>query len=319
MIRFSRFCKNSAVPFLFGLIFYFVTSLLFSGALVFAASDNNEGSKPALPAQKPAPGKSTTAPQGATTTDLSSLLLTRNIMFVRLEKGFYQIREVFLFQNSGKATIVSNNGAPTIHLLLPKSSNIRDSDSQLMGAPQGLDRARTRIAGGQIISDEPIPPGAKIVSLVYRLADEFGGITVNRPITYGTKNFAVLPEKNRVQTGADNLVKGQEVNFQDVTYDAYVGATTTGNSVRISLKAPDSMGGLGYFYAVGGGLTVLGVFLALFIRGRRKKGLAHQVEREELLRSLAALDDRLVQGGISSDDHRRQRAPRFERLREISQ
>ena len=27
------------------------------------------------------------------------------------------------------------------------------------------------------------------------------------------------------------------------------------------------MGGLGYFYAVGGALTVLGVFLALFIRG----------------------------------------------------
>ncbi len=298
--------------------------LLLSATPSFGAEAKKEGLPPGHPpigaVQPKGPGGAADVkkPPGATTTDLSSLSVTRNIMFVRLEKGFYQIREMFLFQNSGKATIVSNNGAPTIRLVLPKSSNIRNSDSQLMEFPQGLDRARTRVAGAQIVSNEPIPPGTKLVGLVYRLADEFGGITVERPITYGTKNFAVLPEKDRVQTGADNLNRGDEVNFQGVTYDAFVGATTAGRSVRISLKAPDSLGGLVYFYAVGGGLTVLGVFLALFIRGRRKKGLAHQVEREELLRAIAAVDDRLAQGEISPDDHRRQRASRFERLREIS-
>ena len=318
MIRLSRFHENLARSFPAGLVFFFAASLFFSGSLSFGAADKNEGSAPALPAQTPAPGKSAAAPQGATTTDLSSLSVTRNILLIRLEKGFYQIREMFLFQNSGQATIVSKNGAPTIRLVLPKSDNIRGSDSQLMGFPQGLDRARTRIAGNQILSDEPIPPGTKLVGLVYRLADEFGGIMVERPITYGTKSFSILPEKDRVQTGMNKLVQGDETTFQNVTYNTFTGATAVGSVVRFSLKAPDSMGGLGYFYAVGGGLSVLGVFLALFIRVRRKKGLAHQVEREELIRSLAALDDRLAQGQISSDVHLRQRAPRFERLREIS-
>ncbi len=317
-MRLSRFHGNFAVPFPAGLVLFFAASLLFSGTLSFGAADKNKRPAPALPAQTPAPGESAAAPQGATTTDLSALSVTRNVLFIRLNKGFYQIREVFLFQNSGQATIVSRNGAPTIRLVLPKSDNIRNSNSQLMEFPQGLDRARTRIAGDQILSNEPIPPGTKIVALVYRLADEFGGIMVQRPISYATKSFAILPEKDRVQTGMNKLVRGDEVKFQGVTYDSFAGATTAGSVVGFSLKAPDSMGGLGYFYAVGGALAGLGVFLALFIRVRRKKGLAHQVEREELIRSLAALDDRLAQGQIATDEHLRQRAPRFERLREIS-
>ena len=141
---------------------------------------------------------------------------------------------------------------------------------------------------------------------------------VERPITYGTKSFSILPEKDRVQTDVTGLEPGNEATFQDVNYNTFTGATAAGSVVRFSLKAPDSLGGLGYFYAVGGALAGLGVILALIIRVRRKKGLAHQVEREELLRALAALDDRLEQGRISADEHLRQRAPRFERLREIS-
>ena len=124
-MQLSRFRENLAVPFPAGLVFFFAASLFFSGALSFGAVDKNEG-----PA--PAPGKSAAAPQGATTTDLSSLSVTRNILLIRLDKGFYQIREMFLFQNSGQATIVSKNGAPTIRLVLPKSDNIRGSDSHLM-------------------------------------------------------------------------------------------------------------------------------------------------------------------------------------------
>ncbi len=257
------------------------------------------------------------APAGSTT-DLSALSVTRNILFIRLDKGFYQIREVIQFQNTGRLPIVSKGGAPTIRLILPKSSNIRDPRSQLLGDPQGLDPKRTRVEGGEILSNEPIPPGTKLVSIVYRLMDEFGGITVLRPIIYGTKNFAILAQKDRVQTGVSGLMPGSETTFQDVTYNTFVGSTTAGSVVRFTLKAPDSMGGLGYFYAVVGALVGLSVILALFIRVRRKKGLARQVEREELVRSLAALDDRLAQGQISADEHLSQRASRFERLREIS-
>lgn len=289
-------------------VFFFI-----SGAVALAAQDAPQDKQ--APVEAPGPGMS--VPAGSTT-DLSFLSVTRNILFIRLDKGFYQIREVIQFQNTGRVPIVSKGGAPTIRIILPKSSNIRGPNAQLLRAPQGLDPKRMRLEGDEILSDEPIPPGTKLVSIVYRLMDEFGGIMVRRPTTYGTKNFAILAEKDRVQTGMNDLMPGSETTFQDVTYNKFVGATTAGSVVRFSLKAPDSMGGLGYFYAVGGALAGLGAILALFIRMRRKKGLAHQVEREELIRSLAAMDDRLAQGQISADEHLHQRASRFERLREIS-
>ncbi len=285
---------------------------------IFAA--NAPAAQDALPdkqAPLEAPGPSLPVP-AESTTDLSALTVTRNVLLIRLEKGFYQIQEMILFQNTGRLPIVSKGGAPTIRLVLPRSNNIRSPGAQLLSAPQGLDPKRVRIEGDQILSTEPIPPGTKLVRIVYRLMDEFGGIMVQRPITYGTKSFAILAEKDRVQTGVSGLMPGNETTFREITYSTFSGTATAGSVVRFSLKAPDSMGGLGYFYAVGGALVGLGVFLALFIRVRRKKGLAHQVEREELIRSLAALDDRLAQGQLSSDEHLRQRAPRFERLREIS-
>ena len=47
------------------------------------------------------------------------------------------------------------------------------------------------------------------------------------------------------------------------------------------------------------------------------QGICSRLERN-MDRILAVLDDRLAQGDISPDEHHRQRAPRFERLREIS-
>lgn len=264
-------------------------------------------------------GQQTGPVQGPTTTDLSSLSLSRHVMFVNLEKGYFQIRDVYMFQNSGKATIVSNNGAPTLRFSLPRSNHVRQPEAQLLSAPQGIAQGRYQMAGEQILATEPIPPGMKFVALFYRLADEYGGIFVQQPVVYGSTNFAILPEKDRVQVTADGMSKGQEVTFQNVTYSPVAGRTTRGGFLRFSLKAPDSMGGVVYFYIVGGAFVALGTVLAMAIRVRRKKGLSRQVEREELLRSIAALDDRLANQEISSEEHFRERAARYIRLREISQ
>ncbi len=323
MIRHRFFCK--ALPHFSpaGPVCLLAAILFFPQTPAAGAERKIEDLPPGHPAVSPKQaqksGKTTKAVPGATTTDTSSLSLTRNIMFIKLEKGFYHIREVFQFQNFGQATILSKDGAPTIRLTLPRSNNIRNPAAQMVNAPQGLDQNRVRRDGDQILSDEPIPPGAKLVGLDYRLADEFGGIMVEKPVAYGSSSFAILPEKDRVQLGmVDNLNRGDPVKFQDREYESFVGTTRAGSTIRFHLKAPDSLGGLWYFYAVGGGLFVLGAFLALAIRGRRKKGLMVRVEREELLRSLAALDDRQARGEISPDEHFQQRAPRFERLRKIS-
>ena len=84
-----------------------------------------------------APPKTKTAVSGPTTTDLSRLKLKRNILTIRLEKGFFEFVEMMDFENEGSATIVSKGGAPTLRFVLPKSSNIRNP-------PRALGRSARR-------------------------------------------------------------------------------------------------------------------------------------------------------------------------------
>ncbi len=275
---------------------------------------------PGSPSTSASPGKAPSSPvlKEETTTDTSQLTLARNILFVRLNKGFYEVREIFMFENRGKKTIVSKGGAPTLRFVLPKSNNIRNPGAQLTAPMQGLDPKNIQRVGREMLSTEPIPPGMKLVGLFYRLADEFGGIFVERPIIYGTQSFAILPEKDRVQMGADGFSLGSPVKFQDGEYESYATVSRSGSVVRFTLKAPDSRGGILYFYAAGGVIFILGAGLAFWIRGRRKQGRTLQAERDELVRAVAALDDRRAQGGISASEHESIRGPRIERLRELS-
>ena len=255
----------------------------------------------------------------ATTSDTSRLTLMRNILFVRLTKGFYEIQEIFMFQNRGKKTIVSKHGSPTLRLVLPRSNNIRSPDAELSAPFQGVRRKNVRLSGAEVIITEPIPPGIKLVGLFYRLADEFGGIVVDRPIAYGTSSFALLTEKGRVQTGTESFMRQRDtVKFEEKEYDSFLGSTRAGAVVRFTLKAPDSAGGLVYFYAAGGMFVLLGGGLSVWIRIRRRGDLVARMERDELLRSLVSLDDRLEQGEISAEAHQSQRGPLFESLRGMS-
>ncbi len=278
------------------------------------------GKAPGSPSSSASPEKATgsQAPTGGTTTDTSQLALSRNILFVRLAKGFFEVREIFMFENRGKSTIVSKGGAPTLRFALPKSNNIRNPGAEMTAPVQGLDPKNVQWAGEEILSTEPIPPGMKLVGLFYRLADEFGGIFVERPIVYGTPSFALLPQKDRVQVDAEGFSVGSPVKFEDGEYESYTTASRSGNVVRFSLKAPDSGGGILYFFAAGGGVFILGTGLAFWIRGRRKQELTLQAERDELVRAIAALDDRRAQGEISDSEFESVRGSRFERLRELS-
>lgn len=265
-----------------------------------------------------APPKTKTAVSGPTTTDLSRLKLKRNILTIRLEKGFFEFVEMMDFENEGSATIVSKGGAPTLRFVLPKSSNIRNPRARWGAAPAGVDPKFLATVGDELRTSEPIPPGRKFIVLLYRLEDEFGGIRVEKPILYDTPSLAVLPEKDRVQAQAIGFAAQPAVEFQSREYNRFVGTARAGTVVRIDMQAPDSMGGLGVFYVVGGVMVVLSLGLGLYIRKRRNTAYSAQVEREEILRSIALLDDRLAAGEISTDEHVRERTSRFERLKELS-
>ncbi len=283
--------------------------------LLFSSSSLSHAGPAKLQA---APPKAKVRISGPTTTDLSPLKLKRNILTIRLEKGFFEFVEMMDFENEGSATIVSKGGAPTLRFVLPRSSNIRNPRARWGAAPAGLDPKFLTSAGDELRTTEPIPPGRKFIVLLYRLEDEFGGIRVSKPILYDTPSFAVLPEKDRVQAQAPGFSAQPAVNFQNREYNRFVGAARAGTLARIDMQAPDSMGGLGVFYVVGGVVVVLSLGLGLYVRKRRNTAYSTQVEREEILRAIALLDDRLASGEITSDEYARERAPRFERLKELS-
>jgi len=265
-----------------------------------------------------APPRGKAESPAAETTDLSRLRLRSNVLAIRLEKGFFEVVEMLDFENEGSAAIVSKDGAPTLRFALPRSSNIRNPRARWSAAPVGLDQKFLTSAGDELRTSEPIPPGRKFVVLTYRLADEFGGIRVEKPILYDTGNFAVLPEKGLVQASVPGFSAAPALTLQNREYERFAGAVRTGAVVRIDIQAPDSTGGLGIFYVVGGLAAASGLGLGFYIRKRRSAALSAQAEREETLRAIALLDDRLAQGEISPDEHARARAPRFERLRELS-
>lgn len=264
----------------------------------------------AAAAPKTAPGKGP-AEQGA-------LRLNRRVMMIRLDKGYFEVVEFLDLENTGKTPIVSKNGAPTLRITLPRSDNIRNPNALDWGIGRGLDPKKVQRVGDEILSFETIPPGPRPVMLFYKFQDEFGGIWVERPVRIGTTNFAILPEKGRVQMQAGGMRQLASVKFQDRELDRYVGAAPAGTTMRIHLMAPSSMADPTYFYMAAGGLAVFGGVLGLWIRKRRNASLLGKIEREKLLISIAELDDRLALGKIASEAHREERGARFARLRELS-
>lgn len=290
--------------------------MIFLGLFLLFSSSSLSYAGPAK--LKAAPPRAKVQSSGPMTTDLSQLKLKRNIVTIRLEKGFFEFVEMMDFENEGNATIVSKDGVPTLRFALPKSSNIRNPRARWGAAPAGLDPKFLTTVGDEIRTTEPVPPGRKFIVLLYRLEDEYGGIRVEKPILYDTPSFVVLPEKDRVQAQAPGFSAQPAVKFQNREYNRFVGAARAGTVARIDVQAPDSMGGLGVFYVVGGVVVVLSLGLGLYVRKRRNTAYSAQVEREEILRAIALLDDRLASGDISSDEYARERAPRFERLKELS-
>ena len=248
----------------------------------------------------------------------SALRLNRRVMMIRLEKGYYEIIEFFDLENTGKTPIVSQGGAPTLNITLPRSDSVRNPGALDWRIGQGLDPKKVQVTGSEVLSFETIPPGLRQVVLFYKFQDEFGGISVERPVRLGTQNFAVFPEKGRVQLQAGSLRQLESVKFQDRELDRFVGAAPAGTMMRFHLKAPDSMADPFYFYVAGGGLLFVGVVLGFWLRRRRNTSLLEKIDREKLLISIAELDDRLAIGEISPEAHRKERGARIARLREIS-
>jgi hypothetical protein len=231
--------------------------------------------------------------------------------------------------NVGKRTYIGSRRpdgsiAGTIVLRLPPGA--RDFDAgpglhpdSIVSTPRGF------------VTLTPVLPGRLQITFGYRVPYDGTRLVFDKSLPFPTGTLRVL-----APTGLGLSVPGFEaqgpISLGSQQFDAFVGGNLARDAVvqvqMASLPAPplirppkpDELSRAGIVFAALVGLAIPFVYIRW--RGRRVTRAAAaddlQHEREELLRAIAALDDRHAAGEIAEDEYQRERAARKERLLAIA-
>ncbi|MED5580406.1 MAG: hypothetical protein VX794_10300 [Nitrospinota bacterium] len=248
----------------------------------------------------------------------NNLVLVKNVMVVDLQKGFYEITEIFNFINRSNSIVRSKGNTPTFKFILPISSNVRNPNAVWSSAPVGLDPSFYEMSKNSLISRESFSKGEKFILLRYRLADSYGGIQIKKPIFFDSPNFTLLTSKKNVQMEMDEIKASNVLKLNGKEYNQYLLPLRSSSNFSLNLKAPDSLGRLDYFYVFSGVLVLFGVAFGFWYRRSRAKNLEHIHQREQLLRKIASLDDLKEANRIEEKIYNEEREFYFTRLIELS-
>lgn len=245
------------------------------------------------------------------------LPLTKNVMVIDLEKGLYEVTEIFNFMNKSNSVLKSEKNTSTFKFVLPISSNVRNPNAVWSSAPVGLDPKFYEISKTTLVSREPFPKGDKFILLRYRLADSYGGIKVTKPVFFDSPNFTLLTNRKNVQLDIDGTIVSNILKLNGKEYNQYLIPLRSGSNFSLNLKAPDSLGRLDFFYVLFAVLFIASFTFAFLYRRKRAIKLKLIHEREQLLRKIASLDDLMDSGQIQEDTYKEERGLYFSRLLEI--
>ncbi len=246
-----------------------------------------------------------------------SLFLTKNVMVIDLQKGLYEVTEIFNFINKSDFFLKSKKNIPTFKFVLPISSNVRNPNAVWSSAPVGLSPRMYEMSKTTLISKEPFPKGEKFILLRYRLADSYGGIKFTKPIFFDSPNFTLLTNSKNVQLDMSGIRVSSVLELNGKEYNQYLLPLRSGSNFSLNLKAPDSLGRLDFFYILFATLFILSVTFAFLYRRKRVKKLKRIHEREQLLRKIASLDDLRTQGRIEEESYKEERELYFSRLLDL--
>lgn len=246
------------------------------------------------------------------------LLLTKNVMVIDLQKGLYEVTEIFNFINKSESVLKSKGNNPTFKFVLPISSNIRNPNAVWSSVPVGLAPKFYQMSKNKLISREPFLKGEKFILLRYRLADSYGGIKLTKPVFFDSPNFTLLTNKKNVQLDLDGVRISNALKLNGVEYNQYLLPLRSGSNFSLNLKAPDSLGRLDFFYVLFGLFVVTSVVFAFLYRRSRAIKLERIHEREQLLRKIASLDDLKASNEIEEKIYKEERELYFVRLLKLS-
>jgi len=281
------------------------------------------------------------------TTDSPEAITVERFHFIIMleEPGLLSVLELYQFSNRGDhayvGTVNSDGQRETVRMALPAGAQ----DLALQGGTLGLDfLARD----GHLVATSPVIPGVGTLdaAFFYFIPYSEDSISLDRTLYYDTAsvNGLLMDAGARVQSGT--LTFAGERVAQEQSFLQYTGQDLKAHTtLDITLESLDSIQALGAPDASGGaastalpaglnqttvlwvmlGLGALGVAFALAyprlrprLRGKVKPGQTNlPLERQQLLLTLARLDQAYQAGQLDEAVYRHTRAQRKAQLAEL--
>jgi hypothetical protein len=273
-----------------------------------------------------------------TTSSDQAIVLSRHRITIDFAAGALLIKEMFIFNNLGDTTYTGEEGS-TLRFSLPvDATDLRFDDPDVE-----LNRVETDEG---FVSLLPVVPGQSRVLYSYILPYDSRGHTLMRKIVYRTTNFDLMAASVGVQAESEQLdyrglVGGKELSYlrfeaQDLLPTSEIELYLSG-APQVTAQPPPPGPSLGMSLQrvspwLALGLAVLGALAPLgeaHARARSQRVLDTQapkvqtigradseprVQRQELLRLMADLDDAFAEGRIAQEPYKELRVRMKHRL-----
>ncbi len=252
-----------------------------------------------------------------TTTDESNLVVDRlHLIFDFSIEGVVEVSELLLMTNTGDRTIAGQDGVNDIRVTLPKEfSNLYFADSpELMRFTEDAD--------GFVMHEAFIPGDAVETYFSFTLPYE-RSLEYQQPVDYPVEAIVILKTQGPPSISGEGLIEVGARDMGGLVMESYrMDPLDQGEilELRLSGRHPAQMDSSSttnlIIGAVALGLTLIALF---FIWWRWAQGQGSTVEsedepapdeprdREELIRAIAALDDRFEAGEIKETVYKKRR------------
>ena len=250
------------------------------------------------------------------TSDPSVLKVNVHHIIVEPGEGAVQVAELLVFTNSTDRTYVggqprADGKRETLRFNLPAGA----ANLQYM---QGLMECCVSTTDTGLVDTMDVEPGMREIAYSYTLPVSRASLALTRRLDYSAERLEVFGNR-AAQFAVSPLAPQDDVKTEQGVYARFSGTSLdAGTDIRLAvsgLPVPRSSRRRAAIAAFAG-LAAAALIFPFLRRGRRsaeRRGLTQT--REELIRAVAALDDRFEAGEIPEDEYGTRRARLMDELR----
>jgi len=227
------------------------------------------------------------------------------------------VLELYIVENAGLHTYVGSEAVPSLGRKETARFSLPDGAGTVTGY-SGLSESSIYIEGGMMVDTTAIPPGETQIAFSYPVSGQ-QSVLFHKAFTFPTDYFNLLVEDKGFKVEAPGLSPEGSGDIQGATYLRYDATDIpSGTTIAFTITSlPSAGGGMGatFQWALVGVLAVaLGASVVYSLWRRPTPALAPKDSREEILLTIASLDDDFEAGKVPEARYRHVRAELLSRL-----